>query len=67
MTDGLAEMHRDILKFRGFGETLFAEGRVKLLDKAKHFIHVTVCAVIGKESDGLSSLLELLEPSGASP
>ena len=67
MTGGLAEMHRDVSKFRGFGETLFAEGRVKLLDKAKHFIHVTVCAVIGKESDGLSSLLELLESSGASP
>ena len=67
MTGGLAEMHRDVLKFRGFGETLFAESRVKLLDKAKHFIHVTVCAIISKESDGLSSLLELLEPLGASP
>ena len=67
MTGGLAEMHRDVAKFRGFGETLFAEGRVKLLDKAKHFIHVTVCAVIGKESDGISSLHELLEPSRASP
>ena len=67
MTGGLAEVHRDVAKLRGFGETLFAKGRIKLLDKAKYFIHVTVCAVIGKESDGLSSLLELLEPSGASP
>ena len=67
MTSGLAEMHRDVAKFRGFGETLFAEGRVKLLDKAKHFIHVTVCAVISKESDGFSSLFELAEPPGASP
>ena len=67
MIGGLAEMHRDVVKFRGFGETLFAKGRIKLLDKAKHFIHVTVCAVIGKENDGLSSLLELLEPSRASP
>ena len=67
MTSGLAEMHRGVAKFRGFGETLFAEVRVKLLDKAKHFIHIIVCAVISKESDGLSSLLELLEPLGASP
>ena len=67
MTGGLAKIHRDVAKFRGFEETLFAEGRAKLLDKAKHFIHVTICAVISTESDGLSSLLELLEPLGASP
>ena len=50
------------MEFGGFGETLFAKNRIKLLDKAQHFIYVSVCAIIGEESNELSSLLELLEP-----
>ena len=61
------EIHSNMAKLRAFREVLTTKSCIKLLDKAKHFIHVTVCAVIGKESDGLSSLLELLEPSRASP
>ena len=67
MAGGLVKVHRDIAEFGGFGETLFVESRIKLFDKAQHLIYVSICAIIGEESDGLSSLLEFLEPSGASP
>ena len=67
MTGGLVKVHRDVAKLRGFGETLFAKGCIKLLDKVQHLIYVSICAIIGEESNGLSSLLELLEPLGASP
>ena len=67
MVGDLVKVHRDIAKFGGFGETLFVESRIKLLDKAQYFIYVSVCAIIVEESNGLSSLLELLEPLGASP
>ena len=61
------KVHRDIAKFGGFGEPLFAKSHIKLLDKAQHLIYISICAIIGEESDGISSLLEFLEPQRASP
>ena len=67
MAGGLVKVHRGIADFGGFGEPLFAKSCIKLLDKAQHLMYVSICAIIGEESDGLSSLLEFLEPLGASP
>ena len=67
MAGGLVKVHREVAKFGGFKETLFAKSCIKLLDKAQHLIYVSICSIISEESDGLFSLLELLEPLGASP
>ena len=67
MAGNLVKVHRDIAEFGGFGELLFAKSHIKLLDKAQHLIYISICAIIGEESDGLPSLLEILEPLGASP
>ena len=67
MTSGLMKVHGDIAQLRGLRESLFSKSHIKLLDKAQHLIYISICANISKESDGLSSLLELLEPLGASP
>ena len=67
MTDGLMKVRRDIVQLRGLKESLFSKSRTKLLDKAQHLIYVSICANIGEESGGISSLLEFLEPPGASP